>query len=49
MRKYARGDTVRLKDPISEVVVGEDHQTSVWVTAGGMSGFVRKDQIEEEG
>lgn len=47
MRKYTRGDVVRLKEPIVEAVVGEDHRTSVWVTAGGMSGYIRKDAIEE--
>lgn len=47
MRKYARGDVVRLKEPIVEATVGEDHGSSIWVFAGGMSGYLRKDQIEE--
>jgi hypothetical protein len=47
MMKYSRGDVVRLKAPIIEARVGEDHGTSVWVTAGGLAGYVRKDKIEK--
>ncbi len=48
VKKYSRGDTVRLKEPITEARVGEDHGTSVWVTAGGLAGYVRKDKIERK-
>jgi hypothetical protein len=48
VKKYSRGDVVWLKVPIVEARVGEDHGSSVWVTAGGLAGYVGKSQIEEK-
>jgi hypothetical protein len=45
---YKRGQVVRLIRPITEVRVGEDHGSSVWVSCDGLSGYVRTSNIETD-
>ena len=45
---FKRGQVVRLVRPITEVRIGEDHGSSVWVSCDGLSGYVRTSNIEKE-
>ena len=46
---FKRGQVVRLVRPITEVRIGEDNGSSVWVSCDdGLSGYVRTSNIEKE-
>ena len=46
---FKRGQVVRLVRPITEVRIGEDHGSSVWVSCDdGLSGYVQTSNIEKE-